>query len=181
MQKFTYKCMKKYNTSNLFPLLILIVSMNGCNPNSIPIKGKYVDTPSEITLTKSADSIWLKITDLFVAKGLRVKSIDKNKGQIITTKTSFISAYTFEGEDGQLEEPQAWVVLPKVFLKKNQWVPKKIYSQWSIKISGMTRGRTMVKVDPIVICTYYPNGITSVETRGQSTGTLETLINRSID
>ena len=180
MQKFTYKYMGKSKVSSLFPLLILIVSMNCCNPNSIPIKGKYADSQSEITLTKSADSIWLKITNLFVAKGLMVKSIDKNKGQIVTTKTPFISAYTFEDKDGQLEEPQAWVVLSKVFLKKKQWIPKKIYSQWSIQISEMAGGRTMVKVDPVVICTYFPNGITSVEARGQSTGTLEALIN-SVD
>jgi hypothetical protein len=176
MQKFTYKYMRKSKVSTLFPLLILIVCMNCCNPNSLPIKGKYADSHSEITLNKSADSIWLKVTNLFVAKGLMVKSIDKVKGQIVTTKTPFISAYTFEDKDGQLEEPQAWVVLSKVFLKKKQWIPKKIYSQWSIQISEIAEGRTLVKVDPVVICTYYPNGITSVEDRGQSTGTLEALI-----
>ena len=140
MQKFTYKYMEKSKVSTLFPLLILIMSMNCCNPNSIPIKGKYADSQSEITLTKSADSIWLRVTNLFVAKGLMVKSIDKIKGQIVTTKTPFISAYTFEDKDGQLEEPQAWVVLSKVFLKKKQWIPKEIYSQGAYKFRKRPEG-----------------------------------------
>jgi hypothetical protein len=117
MQKFFCKYIEKYKAVRFLTLLILIVSLNGFDASLVPLKGKYLDAPSEITLTRSADSTWLKIADLFAAKGLKVKSIDKNKWQIITAKTSFISAYTFEGKEGRLEEPQAWVVLPKVFRK----------------------------------------------------------------
>jgi hypothetical protein len=155
--------------------------MNGCDASLAPLKGKYSDAPSEITLTLPADSIWVKIADLFSAKGLKVKSIDKIKGQIITTKSSFISAYTFEGKDGQLEEPQAWVVLPKVIRKEKQWIPKSIYSKWNIQIAETTGGQTMVKVDPVVLCTYYPNAFTVAEVSGRSTGVVEALITRNKD
>jgi hypothetical protein len=153
--------------------------MNGCDASLAPLQGKYSDAPLVITLTRSADSTWLKIADIFAAKGLKVKSIDKSKGQIITAKTSFISAYTFEGKNGQLEEPQAWVVLPKVFRKEKQWIPKSIYSTWNIQLAETTGGQTMVKVDPVVLCTYYPNAFTVAEVSGQSTGVVEALITRN--
>jgi hypothetical protein len=150
--------------------------VNGCDASLVPLKGKYSDAPAEITLARSADSIWSKISDIFAAKGLKVKSIDKSKGQITTAKTDFISAYTFEGKDGQLENPQAWVVLPKVFSKEKQWIPKGIYSKWNIQIAETAGGQTMVKVDPVVLCTYHPNAFTVAEVSGQSTGTFEKMI-----
>jgi hypothetical protein len=150
--------------------------MNGCDASLAPLQGKYLDAPSEITLTRSADSTWLKISEIFADRGLKVKSIDKSKGQIITAKTSFISAYTFEGKDGQLENTQAWVVLPKVFSKEKQWIPKSIYSKWNIQIAETIGGRTMVKVDPVVLCTYHPNAFTVAEVSGRSTGVLEALV-----
>jgi hypothetical protein len=181
MQHFPCKFTGKYKALHAFPFLVLMLLMNGCNPNLIPMKGKYVDASTEITVAKSADSTWVKITELFAAKGLKVKSIDKTKGQMITTKTSFISAYAFEDKDGQLEEPRAWVVIPKVYLKEKQWMPKDIRSKWDIQISENAGGRTVIKIDPVVTCTYHPNMFTVVEDRGRSTGRLEALIKSSIE
>jgi hypothetical protein len=39
----------------------------------------------------------------------------------------------------------------------------------------------MVKFDPFVMCTYYPNAFTAAEVSGQSTGAMEALINTDMD
>ena len=176
MQKFTPIRIINYNAISVVSFGIIILSIYGCNPQMIPLKSKYVDIPIETTVTKSPDSIWLAITDLFAAKGLKIKSIDKKEGLITTKRTSFISAYSFEDSSGRLEQSQAWVVLPRVFQNKDQWIPKKIYSQWKIQVTEGKNETSLVRMDPIVICTYFPNTLTSVEARGQSTGTLEGLI-----
>jgi hypothetical protein len=110
---------------------------------SIPLKGNYPNSPLEITSTKSSDSLWLNITQLFAAKGLAVKNIDKKKRLIVSTKTPFIPVYTFEDKDGQLNEPGAWVVLEKVFVRKKEWNPKTIYSQWHIQVTDTGKGTTI--------------------------------------
>ena len=171
--------MKIYCNLYSLALFIVLIMVVGCNPALVPLKGNYVDSPLELTSAKSIDATWLMITDLFAANGLVVESIDKKKGLIITTKTPFISPYTFENKDGQLKESQAWVVLQKVLVNKKEWIPKKIYSQWNIQVTESGKG-TRVKVDPVVICTYYPNIFTSVQVRSQSTGGLEEHIKSSL-
>ena len=161
-------------------IIIALIIINGCNPDMIPLKGKYPTIPLEITSTKSIDSTWLELTDLFAKKGLLLKNIEKKKGLIVSKKTSFIPVYTFEDKDGDLKEPEAWVVLPITIVNEKQWNPKTIYGQWSVQITGAENGTTIIKVDPIVVCTYFPNMVTSVETRGQSTGKLEELIKSSL-
>jgi hypothetical protein len=165
--------------------VIIVTVVNGCTPDSIPLKGKYLDNPIEFTSTKSSDSLWLNIRQIFSEKGLVIKEIDTEKGLIVTKKTPFISVYTQEDKDGKLVEPDAWVVLEKEFTKRKVWNPKTIYGQWRIQINEPESGLTRIKIDPLVICTYYPNMFTSMEARGQSTGKLEhlidsTLVNNSI-
>jgi len=167
--------MKSYYKPYSIAVIIFII-VNGCTPDSVPLKGKYADDPIEFTSTKPSDSLWTNIRQIFSEKGLVVKKIDTEKGLIVTTKTHFISAYTQEDKDGKLIVPQAWVVLQKEFTKRKEWNPKIIYGEWKIQINETESGVTKIIIDPIVICTYYPNMFTSMESRGQSTGKLESLI-----
>ncbi|MES1224996.1 MAG: hypothetical protein ABUT20_56430, partial [Bacteroidota bacterium] len=123
--------MRSHNKVYLSSIFFAIMIISGCNPVAVPLKGKYNADPLEIISTKSIDSTWSALTDLFSANGLPVKKAEKTKGQIISGKTSFIAVYSFENADGQIQSPQAWVVLPKAIVNKQQWVPKRIYSQWS--------------------------------------------------
>jgi hypothetical protein len=172
--------MKSYNKPYSCAIIIVLIIITGCNPAYILLKGKYEAGPSEMTSTKPVDSIWSNLIDLFSANGLVIKNIEKKKGLVVSAKTSFIPVYTFEDKDGQLQAPQAWVVLQKVIANKKEWNPKRIYGLWSIQITETGKGTTTIKIDPIVICTYFPNMFTSVETRGQSTGKLEELIKSSL-
>src|SRR6188768_3240789 len=171
--------MKRYNKPYSIAAIIIII-INGCTPDSVPLKGKYTDNPTEFTSTKSSDSLWLNIRQIFSEKGLVIKKINKEKGLIVTKNTPFISAYTNEDRNGRLVAPQAWVVLEKDFTKKKEWKPKIIRGEWKIQISETESGVTKIKIDPLVVCTYFPNRFTSVETRGQSTGKLESLIDSTL-
>jgi hypothetical protein len=171
--------MKNQNTPYSTAVIIVLI-INGCTPDSVPLKGKYVDNPIEFTSTKTSDSLWLNIRQIFSEKGLVIKKIDTKEGLIVAKKTPFISVYTQEDNDGKLVKPHAWVVLQKEFTKKKVWNPKIIHGEWRIQINETESGVTKIKIDPIVICTYYPNMFTSMESRGQSTGKLENLIDSTL-
>ena len=179
--KFIQTTMYTCNKLTSFAVCILFIVINACNPELIPLKGKYAETPVEISAAKSIDSCWSTIANLFAANGLTVKTIDKGKGLITITKTPFISAYTMEDIDGNLEHPGAWVVLEKVYLRKKEWYPKEIFSQWSIQIIEAGKDLTNIKINHFVLCTYYPNMFTTMtNSRCQSTGKLEELIMHSL-
>ena len=171
--------MRNFNKIYALAAFIAIIIINGCTPGMISLKGNYSNSPVEITSNKSSDTLWLKITQLFAEKGLVIDRVDKKKGLIVSKKTSFIPVYTFENKDGQLNDLGAWVVLKKIIANKKEWNPKTIYSQWSIQMTETGTGTTTLKIDPVVICTYYTNMFTEVEVRAQSTGKLEELIKSS--
>ena len=173
--------MKVYNKIYFFAVIIAVITISdSCNPNAIPLKGKYSESPVVITSTKPVDSIWLNIKHLLTGKGLAIKKLDKEKGVIVSTESAFIPAYTFEDPNGKLIEPEAWIVLKEAFVKKRKWDPKKISCEWNIQITELGNGRSAIKVDPVVICTYHPNMFTTMEENGQSTGKLEELLERSL-
>lgn len=161
-------------------ILAIMIVTGACDPDLVPLKGNYRVSALEITSTESTDSIWSHLTHLFTTHGLPVKSIQKKNGVIVSAKTPFISIYSLEDKDGQLQQPQAWVVMPKVVNKQKEWKAKEIYGQWSIQVTETGKGATTIKVDPIIICTYSPNLFTSVEVQGHSTGNLEELIRNSL-
>ena len=148
----------------------------GCNPTMIPLKSKYNDTLVVFTSTKPVDSIWSNLAGIFNANGLPVQNIDKKKGIILTKKIPINWVYTYEDKDGQLVQDRAWIVLKRVFNKNKEWKATDIYGKWNIQVSETGNGNTTIKVDPFVMCTYFPNAFTSAEIQGQSTGKLEALI-----
>jgi hypothetical protein len=165
----------------IFAILSAVITLYGCTPETVPLKGNYPTSQIELHSAKSPDSIWVSITELLTRNGLRVKSIDRNRGLIVSRKTSFIRVYTLEDVNGQLQNQEAWVVLPRTVANEKEWKPKTIYGKWSVHITEMENGTTKTKVDPVVVCTFYPNMFTSVEVRGRSTGKLEALIKHLIE
>ncbi|MBV4360394.1 hypothetical protein [Pinibacter aurantiacus] len=169
--------MKVYNKIHLLVVIVSLVIIGACSSNIVLLKGKYSETPVEITSTKQVDSIWSTITQLFNEKGLTIKKLEKEKGLIVSTKSSsFIPAYTFEDNDGKLIEPQAWIVVRQTFINGKKWVPHNVFCQWNIQVTEVGKGLATIKVDPVVIYTWYPNMFTSMEDQGQSTGKLEELL-----
>jgi hypothetical protein len=171
--------MKSFIKSTPIAILIILI-INGCNPYSVPLKGKYIESPIEFTSTVKTDSIWLNITKIFSQNGLAVKKIDTVNGLILSKDTRFIHVYSFEDKDGNLEVPQAWVVLKKNLCQGKAMDPKEIRGEWRIQINQTDSGVTKIKIDPIVDCTYFPNMFASMNTSGLSTGKLEKLIDSAL-
>ena len=146
----------------------------------VPLKGSYPANAIEISSSLSTDSIWSQVEQLFSAHGLSIKEVDRSKGIITTRKTDFIPAYTFENETGQMQEAQAWIVLPKTIVKDKQWKVESIYSQWHLQLSSSPEGITSIKVEPKIECTYYASSFVRNETYGQSTGKFEELLKSSL-
>ncbi|MDH7460587.1 hypothetical protein QEG73_04835 [Chitinophagaceae bacterium 26-R-25] len=172
--------MKAINKIYSLVVIVSLVITGACSSNIVLLKGVYSQTPAEIISTKHADSTWLTIAELFNQNGLSIKKLDKENGLIVSTKTSFIPAYTFEDENGKLIEPDALVVLRRVFVNNKEWKTHNIFCKWTIQVTENGKGLTTVRVDPVVICTYYPNMFTSNEEQGQSTGRLEELLKQSL-
>jgi hypothetical protein len=147
----------------------------------VPLKGIYPEKAVEFTTSKSVDSVWSVLNAIFTSNGLPVESIDRKQGKIVTKKASMNPVFTFEKTDGNLERPEAWVALMKVFNKEKEWKPKRIYGKWNIQVAEKEKGITTIKIDPIVMCTYYPNSFTIIESRGQSTGKLEQLLESTLN
>ena len=87
--------------------------MIGCGNKVIPLKSKYQSRPYEFTVADNSELAWNKLIDLFTAKGVAIKKVDKNDGLITTDITSFLRSYTWENKDGSLINPDAFVVCSK--------------------------------------------------------------------
>lgn len=161
-------------------ILCFAIMLFGCNPTLVTLKGKYNDGVAQMTTTKPVDSAWTTISGIFTANGLPLKSVDKNKGAIVTKDAPINSIYTFEDKDGRMEQTQAWVVLPRVFNKEKEWKPKYISGKWQIQVAESGNGVTTIKIEPVVTAVYFPNPFLRSEVQGQSTGKLETLIEQAL-
>ena len=100
----------------LLSILSLLASMllSSCSYQVMPIslKGTYAKRPIQITSDKDFNTVWSKLIDLFAQKGLPIKIIDRSSGLIICDKT--LLKTTVEDKNGQLEDSEAWIVVPKV-------------------------------------------------------------------
>lgn len=125
--------MKTLFTTLSFACLFLIV---GCNNKVIPLKNTYQDKSYKFANSSNKEQTWNKLIDLFTAKGLAIKTIDKNDGLITTDNTSFLNSYAWENKDGSLTNPNAFVVCSKVrgFLTLASSIkPDNITGQWTVR------------------------------------------------
>ena len=128
-------CMKIFTTSFIAFFFFLMI---GCGNKVIPLKSKYQDRPYEFTVADNRELAWNKLIDLFTAKGLTIKNIDKNDGLITTDITSFLRSYTWENKDGSLINPDAFVVCSKFrgpLTLATSFTPSLITGQWIVRIN----------------------------------------------
>src|SRR3954471_10243109 len=113
-----------------FAYLFLIVS---CDNKVVPLQNTYQDKPYEFATSSNKEQAWNTLIDLLTAKGLAIKTIDKNDGLITTDNTSFLNSYAWENKDGSLTNPKAFVVCSKVrgpFTFPSSIRPEFIAGQW---------------------------------------------------
>jgi hypothetical protein len=169
-------------TFSLLVTLTAITILFGCSPQMLPLKGSYLDKPFEMTSDKSVDSVWSNIIDLFATKGLSIKVIDKNSGLIVSEKTSLMSHYTFEDDNGKLKDPNAWIVLSKIRWMGTDVTPERLTGEWNVRIKSAGGGKTTINVNLTNIegTRHYSQSQYTTEKNfvfdGRSTGKFEQLI-----
>ncbi len=166
------------NTTKIYVAVTacILILAYGCSGTIVPLKGSYSDNTVVLNSAKPVDSVWSILQKLFLENGLPIKKIDKKNGLLLTEKIPANATYSFEDTSGNLQQAKAWVVLRKSIVNKKEWQLKTIYGEWSIDVVEDGPGKTRVEINPIVLCTYFPNGVTSMESQGQSTGRMEALL-----
>src|SRR5262245_1761656 len=108
--------------------ILLISTVIGCSPSSIPLKGSYQLIPYRIETTESFEKTWSKLIDFFVQKGIGISTENKSSGLIISKEISFRTSYTYEDKDGNLKKPGAFVVV------RGNIPPNHISGNWNVVI-----------------------------------------------
>lgn len=128
---------------------ILVIS--SCTIKTIPLKGNYSDKPFQMITEKSRDKVWDNIIDFFATNGISIRIIDRSSGLITSDKTAL--TWTYEDAKGNLENPAAWVVIPKqIDPGTNKPVNlSTIAGDWNIRIKETEDKKTLINVNLVNI------------------------------
>lgn len=164
----------------LIPALFLLAT---CAYKTIPLKGKYQTEPFTKTTTTPVDKVWDKLVDLFATKGLSIKVIDRSSGLIVSEK--YRLTVTQEDSKGKIQDPNAYVVLPKVYNPGSRTIlaPNYVLGEWNVRIKNDGNGGTVINVNLVNINNVYVDlkGFTNERpSTGFSTGVFEKLIFETI-
>ena len=164
----------------IFSLLFVLFS---CSFKTIPLKNKYQSETFYQNTATPFDKVWDKLVDLFAKKGLSIKVIDHTSGLIISDRYKL--TFTNEDKNGKLENPDAYIVLPKVYLpgSTTNIIPTEVVGEWNVRIKDDGKGGTLINVNLVNIkeITYtFKVGNTEKNSSGVSTGVFEKFIFETI-
>jgi hypothetical protein len=162
----------------------LVVFLAGCSVKQFPVKNQYLAGPYQTTSSSSKDETWEKIIDFFSQKGLPIKLIDKSSGLIVSEASNL--PVTVEGNQGNLSDPNAWVVVPAVndkFKKKLIIAPYhgNVTGEWNIRIKSTDENKTLINVNLVNLKYKVREPMANYErfidaTTAKSTGSFEKLV-----
>ncbi len=148
-----------------------------------PIQGKYAQTPVTFTSESDFETVWDKLIDLFMQKGISIKLIDRSSGIIVSDRAYFPA--TYELKNGGLKDPDAFLVLPKYYYsttKKTVTVAnnEKVSGEWNVRIKEKN-GVTSINVNIVNVRYYtynsdYKSYYEQLTEEFQSTGNFEKII-----
>lgn len=163
--------------------LISTLFLLGCGSKVIPLKGKYLEPPYQIQTSKSFAQVWDNLIDIFAQKGLSIKIIDKSSG-LITSDRSLLST-TIEKKDGSLENPEAYIVVPQIYMPgPMKYTPitnsSDVVGEWNVRIKEVN-GETLINVNIVNVQYSYYDSSTKLTkqanlTNYKSTGVFEKFI-----
>ena len=166
----------------ILPLMFLLFACY--TVKTIPLKGKYPDTPIVYTSEKSFNEVWDNIIDLFAQRGLSIKIIDRTSGLIISDKSKL--SYSFENKKGFIAHPDAYVVLQMIMdnYSDKPFRPEIVTGEWNIRIKAVD-GKTSININlnniyatygAAYYSTYSHSVVQPVDVRGVTTGVFEKSI-----
>lgn len=123
-----------------------VLLMTSCAPTKVmPFKGDYVDRPVAEETSKPFDEVWNNLIDVLAAEGFPIKLLDKENGLVVSERTSLRTNYTFEGKDGKLERPDAFIVFPTISnSNENRLEPAGVTAIANIRVRDLGNGRTRI-------------------------------------
>lgn len=127
------------------------------------IIGTYSDGNEFEETSLSYEEVWSKIIDYFAVSGIPITNIDKSSGIIVSNNVSFENYYTREDKQGNLVNPNAFVVIPTIkggfgnILEPNatltgEW---EMYGDWNVRIKPNGKGGTIVNVNLLNLRCFY--------------------------
>lgn len=122
------------------------LTFNGCAPVSIPLKGNY-GAVYTINSERDFDKVWSSIIDIFAQNGISIGVIDKSSGLITSGQTSLLSSYTFEDDNGNLKNNNAWIVVQKLNLAGQEIRPTILLCSWNVRIKKTDNNKTLINVN----------------------------------
>lgn len=136
--------MKKF----LFVLPILAIFMEGCSSSAV-FKSNY-DQVYSVESGLSFDEVWDKVIDYFAVNGYHISTIEKSSGIIMAAKTDLSNSYTKEDKNGNLENPNAFVVIQKGLGFSISMLRFNITGDWNVRVKE-SNGKTLINVNLVNI------------------------------
>lgn len=173
--------------------LVFLFFLSSCSSDVFPVKGNYPPAPIFHFSDRSYDEVWDKLVDFFAQKGYSISLLDKASGIIISGNHRFDA--TIEKKEGGLEDPEAFIVVPKtssinslqlVAVSGGQYDSKKkisvtypVYGEMNVRIKKTNSGTS---INTNIVNVYYESiGSNKIIVKNRlngyrSTGILEKFI-----
>lgn len=135
------KNIKIIKLKKIITLLLLATCLVNCVSKKITN-----NAPSSYTFQtdKTFEQAWSNIIDYISARGVPIKNIDKTSGIIITDEYSLIDSYTYEDKNGNLKNPNAYVVLQRIKGGFGNTVnPEFVHGNYNIRVKPQNGGTSV--------------------------------------
>ena len=113
--------------SKILPVCLLVAFvLNGCTYLAFtPLKGRHQEQPYVTQSDKEFEAVWDNAIEVLATGGYPIKLLDKQSGLIVCERTTLIGSFTYEDKRGEVEDPEAFVVLPRLSGGGLKFVPPK--------------------------------------------------------
>lgn len=156
--------------------LLSFFCLSSCvTQQSLPLNGKYQDTPFVVYSDKSKDEVWSKVIDVFAQKGLAINVIDKSSGIIGSNEYSFTNHATFEKANDLPSDTTAWVVYNKYMIDGlNPIPPTTIKGSFNVRVKE-EGNKTLININLVGLTAWYlqPSANMQIPYEIKSTGVFE--------
>lgn len=142
---------------------IILTSLSSCvtimptrffvDEKSIP--DEQFDYPMVVTTDRNENEVWAKLVDLIAVEGYGIQRLDRENGIYISDVVT-LGDFTFVNDRGQLENPDAMFVIPKVYYQvmdrdrvkeSRQIYPVLGKASYNVRIRKNNSGETFVNVN----------------------------------
>ena len=129
--------------TKLFLLSLLLAPFFVSCGVTTTLKSNYRPATSIETAT-SYDEVWNRVVNFFAMNNLPINVLEKDSGIIAANIDLMGEPYiTVENKLGQLENPDAWFVMPD----RNQFLRGKVSFSFNVRAQKMTSGTTRININ----------------------------------